>query len=276
MKTATPSSQSSGITLESANQTARPRIVVPPYCGQDLVPDAFSKVRIRSGGWNPETVLDAIHRAPLALSAADLASRRDFFLSAAQTEFDAEFLCRYLEASGTPWSPEFLAFEHAWRRDEHLHYVAFRRLFARLYPDAGERVVAETVESATPDFSPIAAFLADEFHVLTAIAFDEACTARSYAEEIPFYERLGAPVFPEWIRAVARDEVHHCINAIAVLRACHANRLGEAPDLIDSFLVHDASHQGYRNTFLFDHWAYAPEFLRRVAQRLKAQISASH
>ncbi len=276
MKNPTPGSPKSGITQVSHTHLAHPRGLATPYCGAEIVPAASSKARIRSGGWNPESVLDAIHRAPIALSAAELEARRDTFLSAAQTEFDAEFLCRYLEASGTAWTPEFLAFEHAWRRDEYLHYIAFRRLFARLYPDAGEEALAAIVESATPDFSPIATFLADEFHVLTAIAFDEACTAKSYAEDVPFYERLGAPVFPEWIRAVARDEVHHCINAIAVLRACHAHRLGEVPALIDSFHVHDASQHGYRNTFLFDHWAYAPEFLQRVAQRLKVQIGAPH
>jgi hypothetical protein len=244
-----------------------------PYCGADLVPPAEGGIPMRTTDWELAPLLERIHRAPLQMGTAELAGRRQFFLDATQTEFDAEFLCRYLESSGNVWSPEFLAFEHAWRRDEYHHYVAFRRLFARLYPDLGETALAREIEGAQPDFTPIAGFLADEFHVLTAIAFDEACTAKSYAEEVPFYSRLSDPVYAEWIRAVARDEVNHQRNAMAVVRARHAHRLSELPALLDSFLVHDRSESGYRNTFLFDHWAYGPAFLAHVADRLKLQLA---
>jgi hypothetical protein len=74
---------------------------------------------------------------------------------------------------------------------------------------------------------------------------------------------------------VARDEVNHGRNALAVIRACHGHRLPEVPALLPSFLVHDRSESGYRNTFLFDHWAYGPAFLARVAERMIAQLGES-
>jgi len=74
---------------------------------------------------------------------------------------------------------------------------------------------------------------------------------------------------------VARDEVNHGRNALAVIRACHGHRLPEVPALLPSFLVHDRSESGYRNTFLFDHWAFGPAFLARVAERMIAQLGES-
>lgn len=232
-----------------------------------------SLLHVRAGDWDLDALVERMQRARITLPASELRQWRPDFLDAAQTEFDAEHLRRYLKETGMPLTPEFRAFERAWRRDEHRHYLGFRRLFARLYPEAGEAGIVATVARGVPDFAPIAELLTDEFHLLAAIAFDEACTAKSYGEQIAFYERLGDPVFAEWIRHVTRDEVNHMLNAIDVLRARHAARLDEMGPLLDRFVAHDLHGPGYRNTFLFDHDTYAPDLIVQAAARLKRRFA---
>jgi hypothetical protein len=242
------------------------------YCGKQLPPRADARIVALEADWILEDYLERMQCAAICLDAASRARQREFFLEAAQTEFDAEHLCRFLERSGIELSPEFSAFERAWRFDEHRHYLGFLRIYARLFPDTGEVELARQIESAVPDFEPVHEFLRDEFHVLAAIAYDEDCTACAYGEQIGFYKKLGEPVFAEWLRLIAHDEVNHRRNAIAVLRARHLDRLAELPELFERFVAHDLAHRGYRNTFLFDHGAYSEQFLRRVAERLSRSI----
>jgi hypothetical protein len=244
------------------------------YCGSNLQILNDSSIVAKTHPWDLDSYLDRMYRAPILLPAAEIAERREFFIEAAQTEFDAEFLCQHLEQSGVSWTPEFLAFEREWRRDEYRHYVGFRCIYGRLYPDAGETALKEEIESALPDFTPIQSSLRDEFNVLTAIMFDEACTAKSYADELKFYARFGDPVFAEWVRHIAHDEANHMNNTLAVLKARHAHRLAEVPALLDGFVAHDQSGVSYRNTFLFDHESYTFEFVAVVVERLKRRLSA--
>jgi hypothetical protein len=243
------------------------------YCGADLARPTDSRIPALEADWSLDDYLERMQRAAVHLDTAEREQLREFFLDATQTEFDAEHLCRFLEHSGMELSPEFRAFERPWRFDEHRHYVGFLRVYSRLFPDTGEVELARRIESQAPDFAPLSAFLRDEFHVLAAIAYDEACTARSYGEQLEFYAQLGDPVFAEWVRLIACDEVNHMRNAIAVLRARHAYRLAELPALLERFVAHDLERRGYRNTFLFDHSAYSEAFLADVVQKLKRLIA---
>lgn len=254
---------------KSADQTITSKV---SYCGENLPVPEGSLITAKVNSWDCDSYLDRIFRSGITLPAKEIEERRAYFIDAAQTEFDAEFLCRHLEKSDVVWSPEFMTFEREWRRDEYRHYVGFRRIFGRLYPDLGEEYLRIRIESEVPDFEPIRDFLRDEFNVLTAIVFDEACTAKSYADELKFFIRLGDPVFAEWLRQIAHDEANHKRNALAALKARHAPRLREIPALLDSFVDYDRSGAGYRNTFLFDHDAYSPEFVPNIVARLKVEI----
>lgn len=260
-------------TAKCAAPAPAPQARETPYCGANLETPKDSKIQAKANSWDLNLYLDRMFRATITLPTAEVDESMEFFLSAAQTEFDAEFLCRYLEKSNVVWTPEFIAFEREWRRDEYRHYVGFRRVFGRLYPALGESWLKDRVENAISDFEPIREFLRDEFNVLAAIVFDEACTAKSYSQELKFYAKLGDSVFQEWIRHIAQDEVNHMRNALAVLRVRHQARLSELPQILDSFIAHDSSGAGYRNTFLFDHECYSSDFVAGVVTRLKRQIA---
>lgn len=223
-------------------------------------------------GWDLDHYLDAMLRARLDMPSDEIAALREFFFDATPTEYDAEHLWQHLQESKMLLTPEFLAFAQAWRRDEHRHFLGFCRLYARLYPDLGERALAAQIAATVPNFEPLRDLLGDEFSVLAAVAFDEACTAKSYADQRDMYGQLGEPVFAEWIRHVAHDEVNHMRNAIEVMRLRHRHRLPEFDGVLDRFVAHDRRGAGYGNTFLFAHYAYSPEFVQGVAKRLKRHV----
>ena len=195
------------------------------YCGQSLVvpPTDFDP---KSRDWNSIDYLKDLRRSDINLSDEFLDKKRDFFLHAAYTEFDAENLCRFLETLDFEFSPEFKVFEKKWRRDEWNHYIGFRYIYSIIFNES-ETAIARIIESRPYDFSGIQNFFKDEFSICLLIAYDEILTTKSYASEHQLYKSFGNPQFYSWIKEVTRDESYHFNNVMEVIGLNHSDRIEE-------------------------------------------------
>lgn len=238
------------------------------YCGRALkVPT--SNFIPKSISWDSSTFLIGLNRSDILLTEKFIQEKEEFFLHAAYTEFDAENLCRHLEKMNYDFSPEFLAFEKVWRRDEWNHYLGFRFLYSIMYNQTQEDI-AEIIEKRPSDFTSLSAFFKDEFFICLLIAFDEILTTKSYTSEYGLYKSFGHPSFLKWIKAVTRDESYHFYNAMEVIRIRHRRRIHEIPTIIDSFVSYDLNRNGYQGTFVLDHDWYSKEFLEYGANKIKS------
>jgi hypothetical protein len=236
-----------------------------------MVPEPFAP---KCGDWEAGDFFLGLSREDVALDDAELEKHREFFWIDLCAEYDALHLHRHLRDRGDDYSPEFLAFEEAWYRDEMNHYRGFRALYALLYGE-DEASLEARVARREPDFGPLQSFFGDEFRLAALFAYDELATTRAYHVDYALYRRLGHPRFMTFIRRLVRDESFHYQNAVAVMRRLHRDRLGELPEHIDDFVAFDLGGHAYRATFLFDHeWeGIGDDFFAENGEILKRRLA---
>lgn len=226
--------------------------------------------------WRSLDVLGDLTPASLHLSVAEYEESEEFLWEDLCAEYDAENLCLELErlsAAGQEYSEEFWSFERVWRRDEFNHYIGFQRLYHLVYGEPEVSITAR-LEQRPYDFAPFQEFLTDEFKLCLMLAYDELCTTRAYAHDMPFYRAFGQPRVEEWIHKVRGDEALHYLNSLRVAQTRHRHRLNEAEGILWHALELDLGSKTYQATFLFDHQgtSYSPEMLRGCMQTIIDQI----
>jgi hypothetical protein len=133
------------------------------------------------------------------------------------SEYDARRFAQHIHESGMVLSREFLRFEKAWLRDENAHYIGFRNLYSIMYSKPAAEL-AKSVRGRKSGFSELVPFIEDEFRVCVLLAYDEMVTARAYAADFAIYDSLGDANLSQWLRKVCRDEIHHCLAMVELLR----------------------------------------------------------
>lgn len=230
----------------------------------------------KSRPWDALATLAALTPEDITLTPEARADAEPSIWHDLSSEYDAENLCLELERrrdAGAVYSPEFWSFEHVWRRDEYQHYVSFQRLYALIYGES-EASIAKRLHARAADFSHFGEFLDDEFKLCLMLAYDELCTTRAYAEDIPFYQGMGPAPLHDWIVNVRADEATHYMNALRVAQVRHVDRLDETETIMDQILTLDLTPSEYQATFILDHKgsSYPPELLRGCATTVFEQI----
>ena len=226
----------------------------------------------RRGDWDAGALFAGITRSDVALDDDEIAELEQFFWFDLCAEWDSRNLHEHLHGRGDSYSREFLAYEDAWYADELNHAEGFLALYGILYGEPREETIAR-LEARVPDFDAIESFFGDEFRLALLFAYDELATTRAYKLDMALYDRMGHPVFGEWIRRLLKDEGYHHANAVEVLRACHAHRMGEVAEHVDDFVAWDLGDHRYRATFLFDHeWDVDPSFYARNGEILVSRL----
>jgi hypothetical protein len=179
------------------------------------------------------------------------------------SEYDARRFAQYIHKSGMVLSREFLRFENAWLKDENAHYTGFRNLYSMMYSKPATEL-AKSVRERESGFSGLAPFIKDEFRVCILLAYDEMVTARAYAADFAIYDSLGDPNLSQWLRKVCRDEIHHCLAMVELLRLRYRKRLREVPGLVDKLASFDSCSESYTGTFVLDHQHFPRELLKRA------------
>lgn len=207
----------------------------------------------RRNAWNAAAPLDQIALHPVPFSPQQRAYFRDFFWHDLCAEWDAHNLSQALHRrhARQPFSPEFMRFHDAWYRDEQTHATGFLRLLTWISGEAAEDLV-QRVQSRPTDFQVLEAFFADEFKLCVLFAYDEYATLQTFRKDT-FYADFGAPCFVEWIRRVRADEAVHFGNVVRLLHSRYAERLQEAPRVLEQIIQIEQTLTAYHGTFLFDH-----------------------
>lgn len=227
--------------------------------------------------WDAQDLFRDLTPADIRLTPAAKAECQGQMWDDMCSEFDAENLCLELERqahAGQIYSPELWSFEQVWRRDEYNHYAGFRRLYFLMYGVA-EADLDQQMRARPADFSHFGEFLTDEFKLCLMLAYDELCTTRSYATDVPFYRSLGPAACATWIERLRADEALHYKNALHVAMARYPDRLAEAPAIINHIVTLDLNSRSYQNTFILDHHgpSYTPDLLNGAAQTVIAVIA---
>lgn len=227
--------------------------------------------------WDAQALFRDLTSADIQLSVAAKVVCQEQMWDDMCSEYDAENLCLELERrahTGQVYSPELWSFERVWRRDEYNHYAGFRRLYSLMY-GTDEADLDNQMRARPADFSHFGEFLTDEFKLCLMLAYDELCTTRSYAGDVPFYRSLGPAACATWIERLRADEALHYKNALQVALARFPERLAEAPAIIDHIVNLDLHSDSYQATFILDHHgpSYTPDLLNGVAQTLIAVIA---
>jgi hypothetical protein len=231
------------------------------------MPQPSSKnLRLRLSHWESREFLQGLTRNDISLPEKVITEREGFFWNAMLTEYDAKNFGRHLlEVNACNLSSEFLAFERAWSRDEWNHYIGFRSIYSMLYNYA-ENEIATNIENEKGDFRLIKEFSDDEFKICLLLAYDEIATSKSYFSEFPLYRAFGHPVFINWFKKVAVDELYHFMNCMELIRHRHPGRITEIADTIDMFIEYDMRRNQYNRTFVFDHYWYSRAFLEHCRE----------
>jgi hypothetical protein len=251
------------------------------YCGRDA-PVISAGPPVLAAPWDPRAVLAGVTRDTLTIDPDFVRELEPILWNDLCSEYDAENFCRYLddrERAGTlRRTPEFRAFEAAWRKDELNHTIGYATLYALLY-EATVPAVLDRLRARPVDFAPIAHLLADEFRMCVALAYDEIATTRSYKDDLDTrYPRFANPALLDWIRRVTRDEGFHFANIIRVIKKNHAHRARELPAVLDELVAWDSTGGEYQGTFVLDHEGgqFTPGFLaecRRLILRQFTEVS---
>ena len=217
--------------------------------------------------WESRAVLANVSRSSIEFNPTFVEPLEPSLWIELATEYDAEHFCEYLKsrvaAATLKLSSMFSDFERIWRRDELNHVHGFARVYSVLYSVDDEDLLIR-LRNRRPDFCAIEPFLADEFAVCVALAFDEIATTRSYQYDMVHrYPKFGNQDLVDWIRLVARDEAWHFENALYIIRKNHARRIPDVPSFLARLVSYDSRREDYGATFVLDHSAndYTPEFL---------------
>lgn len=247
------------------------------YCGKDA-PPLPAGTPVLAAPWDSLVALTRVARESLRIDPDYVRELEPALWNDLAAEYDAEHFCRYLddrETAGTLHrSPEFRAFEAAWRRDEWNHTVGYARVYSLLY-EVPEAEVLDRLRTRAVDFGPIEHLLGDEFRVCVALAYDELATTRVYHDDLASrYPRFGNRDLLAWMRRVTRDEGFHFANVVRVIRANHADRLRELPGALDDLIAWDEHGGEYRGTFVLDHDGaqYTPEFVAECRRLILRQF----
>jgi hypothetical protein len=256
--------QSFGVSLRSMTTGAL------QFCGKGLSMPEIG-LAMKADNWESSLMLQGVRRSHVAVeNIPDLAAFYESCKRNTQAEYDADKMCNYLESrveAGTlTLSPEFIAFEIGWRRDELNHAIGFAMLEALLNKDASTMEAEyihrrfDELRAQGGSFKALEeqGFLEDEFTASVTIAYDEIRTAMEYSHSarlnFPPLDRSEESVLTRWITGVARDESHHWSNICQVIRRNHAHRLSEVPDLVERMVRFETSAEyEYSGTFVFDH-----------------------
>ena len=238
------------------------------FCGFSIK-FPFTSFIPKSISWSSSEILQGLVREDISLSNEVLEQFRGVIWGDLCAEHDAENFCCLLEKRGGAHSPEFLAFERAWRCDEFNHYLGFRSLYFMMY-GVSEATVTQNLKDREVNFEPLKNFLKDEFLITLTIAYDELATTRAYAVDHEMYRSFGNRAFETWIKNVTKDEGIHFYNCLEVLKRCHSERINEIPDIVEELIKWDLQRNTYKGTFIFDHGGeqFTPEFLERCGDIL--------
>ncbi len=266
------------------------------FCGKGLFMPEID-LAMKADNWESSVMLEGVCRSHVAVER--IQNLADFYESCrrnTQAEYDADKMCTYLEGrveAGTlTLSPEFIAFEIGWRRDELNHAIGFAMLEALLNKDAST-MEADYIHARFDELRAQAGsfkaleeqgFLEDEFTTAVTIAYDEIRTAMEYSlnarKDFPVFDRSVDGVLTRWITGVARDEAHHWSNICSVIKKNHAHRLGEVPQLVERMVRFETSADyNYTGTFVFDHPSGESDFdssaraAQKVIQALRSKES---
>lgn len=192
------------------------------------------------------------------------------------SEYDGRNLYAHLTPRLPGFSAGFRRMFSRWHRDEQDHYLGLRHLYCCLTGEAPEALDARMADRPV-DFTAIEPFLAEEFTILVALAYDELVTVQAYKKDYWIYDKLGHPAIGEWIRKVNREEARHYLYALRLLVAEHGHRAGEVPALVEKLIDYDEGRNDYKATFLLDHWDgdtyFQSDDLRRCGETLCRQVS---
>lgn len=233
------------------------------FCGSKINPPP-GKLNAKQKVWDFTSYLNNLTRDHILNNDHFFKDKKDFFLHAAYTEYDAENFCRHLDALDLSFSPEFMAFEKAWRKDEHNHYLGFRKLYSVIYNESEEEI-AKRIEERPYDFTPIKEYFKDEFSICLIIGYDEILTTMAYSQELKMYDSFKNKSVSGWMRDVTRDESYHFHNVMEVIALNHKERINEIPGMLRNLVSRDLERHEYKSTFVLDHDWYSEDFLNKGA-----------
>ena len=179
----------------------------------------------------------------------------NFFLADLVSEYDSINLYHYLYPRRPELSPYAVQYLDLWFSDEKNHADGFIEL-NRLIFNSNEETILENLKLRCSNFEPFEEILSNELSLLTAFAYDEYISVKTYKKDI-FNNQFGHVGFNTWICNLIADEATHFANAIKLIRINHSSKL----DLIEKTLDHiiQLERMPYKNTFLLDH--DGPHFL---------------
>lgn len=200
-------------------------------CGIQETPPPV-KVRMQSAGEPSTAIIAGLSQGDLYVDRQSATGFRTILIKALHAEHDAEFFCQELDrrvaAGKLQLTPEFRAFEHAWRRDELDHTLGYAKVISLLYGDDETELLAHS-GSRQPKFERLEALLVNEFSICLLLAYDEMVTAGSYrADWRTFYPQFRNERLLQWIKRLAADEERHSANLLTVLQQCHQGELHRA------------------------------------------------
>lgn len=199
----------------------------------------------KSISWSSSEILQGLKRENISLSNEALEQFRNVIWGDLCAEHDAENFCCLVERHGGDRSPEFIAFERSWRRDEFNHYLGFRSLYCMMY-GVSEATVTQNLKEREVNFEPLKDFLKDEFLIALTIAYDEIATTRAYAVDHEMYRSLGNKAFETWIKNVTRDKGIHFCNCLEVVKRCHSKRINEIPEIVEELIKWNLQRNTYK------------------------------
>lgn len=178
-----------------------------------------------------------------------------FFLADLVSEYDSINLYHYLYQKRPRLSAYCVQYLDLWFQDEKNHADGFIEL-NRLLFDTPEETLLENLKSRPSNFEAFEEILSSEVSLLTAFAYDEYISVKTYKKDT-FYNEFGHPGFMTWIHNLIADEATHFANAIKLLRSNHLSNLDEIEKTLARII--QLENAPYQNTFLLDH--DGPHFL---------------
>jgi len=191
----------------------------------------------------------------------------NFFLADLISEYDSINLYHYLYPRRSTLSSYLVQYLDLWFSDEKNHADGFLEL-NRLLFNTSEEALLENLKSRHCDFEPFENILSSELGILTAFAYDEYVSVKTYKKDT-FYNEFGHTNFNTWICNLIADEATHFANVIKLLKSSHLSKLSQIEKSLDHII--QLEKKPYRNTFLLDH--DGPHFLLSNSDYAEAAAS---
>lgn len=239
------------------------------YPRRDQVIDSGDPIGVKRNPWRAQDILR--DPASLKMPEGDPSKISAVLYHDMVSEYDARLFSPFVYSLNLPLSPEFRSVDEVWSRDEENHFNGFRIVNQAVF-GITDKDLEEKVYTRTANFDPLRHLLADEFSILVVSAYDELCTVRGYAADIPIYDGIG-PQMGQFIRRVIGDEGWHYSKFLAMLKRYHSHRFGEAEGLFQR--IRDSEGIPYQNTFVMDHVedVFTTEVFDKSANILRTQLT---